>query len=296
MPEIKIPQIYAYKYVTNRSYMIMNNPLQKYFRQPKVYIGLPSKGVYSKPGTYQGDVAHLPVCGMTGMDEIILKTPDALLSGESTANIITSCISGVRDPWEVSIIDIIPLLAAIRIATYGNEMHITNRCPSCGEENEYDIDLNKVIEYYMPLQFGSKIVLKEITINIQPLNYRQSTDFNIRNFKLQQQIAQANVLEDKKQQQEVINNMFQELAKIQAEIFMSIVESVDIGNQVVTEKQFIAEWLTNCDRDVYDVIKEQNQKNNDTWAMPKFPVKCNHCEHESSVSIELDNSSFFAPA
>jgi len=56
------------------------NPLQQYFRQPKIYIKLPSGGVFNKLGSLQGDVTNMPVYGMTGMDEIIMKTPDALMS------------------------------------------------------------------------------------------------------------------------------------------------------------------------------------------------------------------------
>ena len=67
------------------------NPLQKFFRQPKIYISLPSKGIFNKLGSIQGDFSNLPVYGMTGMDEILMKTPDALLSGETTARIFESC-------------------------------------------------------------------------------------------------------------------------------------------------------------------------------------------------------------
>jgi hypothetical protein len=51
-----------------------NNPLQQYFRQPKIFINLPSQGVYNKPGSIQGEVSNMPVFGMTGMDEILMKT------------------------------------------------------------------------------------------------------------------------------------------------------------------------------------------------------------------------------
>lgn len=272
------------------------NPLQKFFRQPKVFVKLPSGGAFSKPGTIQGDVNHLPVYGLTGMDEIILKTPDALLSGESTASIISSCVPAIADPWEVSVIDVILILSAIRIATYGNLMHITSTCPSCGEENDYDVDLNRVVEYYMSLSFDNKIVLDNLVVTLQPLTYRKSTEINLKNFKLQQQIAQASVIEDKEKQQEVVNQLFKDLSKTQAEIFLDVIESVDTGDARVTERSYIAEWLTNCEKNIYDAVKQHNQKNNDIWAMPKFPVKCNHCQHESEVSIDLDNSSFFAQA
>jgi DNA-directed RNA polymerase subunit K/omega len=37
------------------------NPLQNYFRQPKIYIKLPSKGMYSDPGTFTVDVDKIAV-------------------------------------------------------------------------------------------------------------------------------------------------------------------------------------------------------------------------------------------
>ena len=78
------------------------NPLQQYYRQPKVFIPLPSGGIYNKLGTLSGDVSHMPIYSMTGMDEIIVKTPDALLSGKSTVSIIESCCPTVKNGWEVT--------------------------------------------------------------------------------------------------------------------------------------------------------------------------------------------------
>ena len=40
------------------------NPLQKYFRQPKIYVQLPSKGLYYPPGTLAGDYTNVPVFAM----------------------------------------------------------------------------------------------------------------------------------------------------------------------------------------------------------------------------------------
>jgi hypothetical protein len=272
------------------------NPLQKYFRQPKVFIKLPSGGIYSRPGTIQGDVANVPVYGMTGMDEIIVRTPDALLSGESTATVVGSCVPAIKDPWDLCILDLVLILAAIRIATYGNSMAIGHTCTNCGAENDYDIDLNKVVEFYMNCQYESKIVLKDITINLKPLNYKASTEFNLRNFRLQQRIAQAEVMENTQERQDLINGLFKELAAIQTEIYKVTIDSVDIGDQVVTETAYILEWLDNCDKAVFDAIKQINQKNTDKWTMPKFPVKCSECSTEVNLTVDLDQSNFFVRA
>jgi predicted P-loop ATPase/GTPase len=270
------------------------NPLQKYFRQPKVYIKLPSGGLYSKPGTFSGDVSHMPIYGMTGMDEIILKTPDALLSGESTVAVMQSCCPVIKDPWEVSVIDIMMVLTAIRIATFGNEMTIEHTC-SCGAENEYEVDLNKVIEHYMKCVYNNSVDVGEITIKLQPLTYKQSTEFNLKNFQLQQRMAQAEVLEEV-ERQPIINELFKELADTQTEIFKQAIESVEMGNQVVTERKYINEWLENCDKAVFDAIKKQNLMNNKTWEIPRFPVKCDACGTEVALSVDLDESNFFVQA
>ena len=50
-----------------------NNPLQKYYRQPKIYLDLPSKGNFYPKGAIEGDPSKLPVFGMTAMDEIMFK-------------------------------------------------------------------------------------------------------------------------------------------------------------------------------------------------------------------------------
>lgn len=272
------------------------NPLHKYFRQPKVFIKLPSGGIYSRPGNVQGDVNQLPIYGMTGMDEIIMKTPDSLLSGASTAQVISSCCPNIKDPWDISIVDITMILSAIRIATFGSTMQVTNKCIKCATENEYDLDLNRIIEHYMTCNYEDTVVLTDLVIKLRPLNYKTSTEFNIVNFQLQQKMAQADSMEAGEEKQKVTSDLFNQLANLQTEIFKSIIDSIDIGSQVVTDRSFIDEWITNCDKNVFDSIKEVNQKNNKEWAIPPFQVTCDNCQHETNLSVEMDESNFFVSA
>jgi hypothetical protein len=273
-----------------------NNPLQKYFRQPKIFISLPSKGVWTKPGTIQGDATHLPVFGMTGMDEIIMKTPDALLTGDSTAQVISSCCPNIKDPWDVSVTDIMLILAAIRISTYGDSMVVRNTCAKCQSENEYQMDLNKIIEHYMACKFQTTVTLNNMIIRIQPLSYKDSTEFNLRNFRLQQQIEQISQMEDQSTQQDKYKELYQEIGNVQVDILKKAIEDIEIDGQKVTERSYIEEWILNCDKSVIDAIRELNISNNDTWAPPKFKVECDSCQAESELRIELDESNFFVKA
>jgi len=272
------------------------NPLQQYFRQPKIYISLPSGGLYNKPGTLQGDPAHLPVFGMTGMDEIMLKTPDALLTGESTAKVIQSCCPSITDPWDLSNLDTDLVLAAIRIATYGSELHLADKCKKCGTDNEYSMDLNKLIDHYSQCQYDNTVVLQDLKIIIKPLSYKQSTDFSTQNFQLQQQLNQAVLMEDELEKKTVMADIFQKLATVRNEVFASGIESIDTGKVVVTERAFIEEFIANADSSVMTAVGKQIEKNQKIWTSPPQTVTCSHCGQESTLSIDLDQSNFFVTA
>ena len=67
----------------------MSNFLKDKQRQPKLYIELPSLGRFYDGSIVQDQqYTQLPVFGMNAMDEILLKTPDALFTGEATVQII----------------------------------------------------------------------------------------------------------------------------------------------------------------------------------------------------------------
>jgi hypothetical protein len=273
------------------------NPLQEFYRQPKIFVSLPSKGMYNQVGSISGDPTHLPVCGMTGMDEIMMKTPDALLSGESTVLLIESCCSAIKDAWDMNALDTDLLLTAIRIATYGNNLEIMHTCsnPECGAENDYDIDLGTVIDHFSNCKFSNSLDIGTLTLKFQPLTYRQSTEFSLRNFQLQQRLAAARGLSDE-EQKKVVAELFKELSFIQNDVYSASIESIDTGKTVVTEREFIEDWLKNIDRSVFDKIRDQFNKNKEAWKIPNAHVKCGECGKEASLSIDLDQTNFFAPA
>jgi hypothetical protein len=275
-----------------------NNPLQQYFRQPKIYIKIPTGGVYTKPGTISGDVNKIPVYGMTGMDEIILKTPDALLSGESTANVIKSCCPSINDPWELSNIDIDCLLTAIRIATYGNKLSVNHKCknPECEAENEYDLDLGNNIDHYSHVVFDPKIILDSFIIKIKPLDFKEANQFNLENFQLQRQLAQVRTIENEESANKFVKDIFEKLADVQKRIIYATIESIELPGQVVTERNYIKEFVDNCDSEIFTKIKDQFEQNTESWNVPATKIKCASCGTEDKINIELNQTTFFAGA
>lgn len=269
------------------------NPLQKYFRQPKLSVGLPSKGIFAAPDTINGDPNHLTVYAMTGMDEILLKTPDALFTGESTVKVIESCCPAIKNGWSVSSIDLDHLLIAIRIATYGNTMTLEHTCANCGTENEYDVDLSPMIDHFDQSEYKSVIEMGEITIKLRPLTYKEMTHFNLENFKLQKQLVQAAQNFDNEENQKTINDLYAQVANLQTQMLMKSVDSVTIPEGNVDNEQYIKEWLANSETEMFEKIKECIEENRKVWKIPTVPVQCTNCGTGANLEITMDQANFF---
>lgn len=271
----------------------MSNPLQKYFRQPKIFIQLPSQGIYSSADAIDNAAGQLPVMSMTGMDELLLKTPDALMNGEATVRVIQSCVPNIRNAWEVCNLDLDLLLISIRIATYGTNMTVGHICPNCAAENDYTVDLMTLVDHFSNCKYDNRVSVEELTIFIRPLDYKSMTDFNLKNFELQRQLRQALTIEDEDAKNKIIAELYEKLAVIQNESYIASIDSVQAPTGVVNEREYITEWIVNSEKSMFDAIKAQIDKNNQTWRVPDMQVKCDSCDHESSVAIQMDQSNFF---
>ena len=86
--------------------MNINNPLKQYFRQPAIYIKLPSQGKYYSPDALNPSITgEYPVYPMTAIDEITYRTPDAMFNGQATVNVIQSCVPDIKNAWQTPAMD-----------------------------------------------------------------------------------------------------------------------------------------------------------------------------------------------
>ena len=123
-----------------------SNPLKQYFRQPAIYLKLPSNGRFWPAGSLEMPPnQELPVFPMTAMDEISYKTPDALFNGQATVDVIQSCVPAIKDAWQIPMVDMNPVLVAIRIASSGHNINIESKCPACENINDLPYKTEKQI-------------------------------------------------------------------------------------------------------------------------------------------------------
>ena len=152
---------------------IKPNPLMKHFRQPKLYIDLPSKGLFYPQGTLElTEDGKVAVYAMTAKDEIMIKTPDALLNGQSTVSVIENCVPGIKNGWVVPNIDLDALLTAIRIATYGEMLSMEFTIPGTTEERAFETNLVELLDELVQGEYETSYTHNEFTIETASMTYK----------------------------------------------------------------------------------------------------------------------------
>ncbi len=160
-----------------------SNPLNKYFRQPAVFVTLPSGGDYPPHVLTPSQTGEFGVQPMTARDEIIFKTPDALMNGQGIVDVIQSCVPNIKDAWQISNYDLDSILIAIRIATYGETMSINFTVPGTTEKVDHTLNLPSLLEQIKTVAVKNEVVLKDgLKITVRPLTYRDMTTTALKTF------------------------------------------------------------------------------------------------------------------
>jgi hypothetical protein len=275
------------------------NPLKQYFRQPAIYIRLPSNGRYYPPGTL--DVVpdnEYPVLPMTTMDEITYRTPDALFNGAAVVSVIESCVPNIRDAWKIPSVDIDTILVAIRIATYGHGMDISTRCPSCNTEGDYSLDLRTVLEKIPAGDYDQTLQLGDLRIYFRPMDYRDINDNSIKQFeeqKMLQNIENSDSVEDQEKLR-LLSDALKKITLMTTEAIAKSIALIETPQARVDQREHITDWLKNCDRSVFKRVREHIVKTKQTSELQPLDIKCSNCGHGYQQNYTLDMSNFFEDA
>jgi len=277
------------------------NPLKKYFRQPKLYLSLPSKGRFYPEGSLDvSESGEYAVYSMTAKDEMSFKTPDALINGQSTVDVIQSCVPAIKDAWQMPSLDLDAVLIAIRAATYGENMSVSTRIPNINEEREFQTDLRLLLEQMMQVEFEDTVYVDDLVIKIRPLTYREFTQSALKTFEEQRVFAVVN--DDTMSESEKLakfNTSFKKLTELTVGMIISSIVSIRAGEDTVTSQHQIKEFIENADKRFYKKLTDhiETQKNN--FTIKPLLVHTDPEDQEKGapetfeVPITFDQSNFF---
>ena len=272
------------------------NPLSKFYRQPAVYIRLPSDGRYWPEGSIEiPPNREIPVLPMSAKDDIAMRNADALMNGSTTVDIIQSCIPDIKDAWQTPSIDIDSLLIAIRLASYGNKMEFDTACAKCGEELSYESDLGQVLGSISIPDFDKPLEVNDLLIWFKPNNYTEMNDTNQQ--KYQQQRLVKSLTESKLGEEEMIKQFKQAVNELTlatiGKLSCFIDHIITPDGIKVSDKDQIREFVQNADQKMYNAIKDHLSSVNQEYKIKNIDIKCSACGHEDQRSFQFEPSNFF---
>jgi hypothetical protein len=230
------------------------NPLASYMRQPKIYITLPSGGNFWTPGSLEmTETGEFPVYSMTARDELLFKTPDALLNGQSVVDVIQSCMPNIKNAWDCPTIDLDTILIAIRLATYGDKMPFAHKIPVINEEVEYELDLKILLNQQQANHWVEQVVINpDFIIFVKPLTYKHLTQTSIKGFETSRIMSMVNdesIPEEKKL--EMFGTSFRNLTKVTIDLTADSIYKIVTPDGEVTNAKFISEFVHNADKEIF---------------------------------------------
>ena len=275
-----------------------NNPLSQYFRQPSIYVKLPSGGQHYADGAIDMPAnGELPVYPMTAIDEITYRTPDALFNGNAVTNVIKSCVPAIRDPWAIPAMDVDSILVAIRIASYGHNMEMSTTCPHCENEADYGLDLRTILEQIKTPDYSKPIIAGDLQIFFKPMTYKHLNNNNQKQFeeqKLLQVLPDSDMPDTDKMT--AMSAALVKLTHITIDALSQSVAAVKTPDGLVSEPGFIEEMLKNCDRRLFAQIRDHIINVKSQAEIQPIKLKCSACEKEYQQAVTLDMTSFFEDA
>jgi hypothetical protein len=275
------------------------NPLKKFTRLPKVYVKLPSKHKFYPENFLEISVnGEVGVCALSAKDQILLKTPDAMLNGEALREVITSCVPSLHDAIQLVEPDINTLMVAIKIATNGASMDLTLTCPACQTEGDYQVNLQQLLDQQTFLEDPTTIEMSDgLLIELRPFTFEQ------RHLQILNELERSQALRIVENDDSLSDN--DRLVKISKQIstmidrtFALVSKSV-VGitvmstQEIVTRREWIDEYLQGLTKIQADAIMDKIRELNDIGINSDYKFQCHNCMHEWNQHLDMDPTSFF---
>ena len=276
------------------------NPLAKYFRIPGVHVKIPSQGAFMPAGSISFTPAgDIPVYPMAARDELLLKSPDALMSGYALEKLIESCVPAILTPRLITTQDLDVLLLAIRVATYGETMNLDATCPKCESVTQIRCHLPGLLATMKFVDPDNAVRLSdEVMAYVRPYNLVNATTVALASYE------EARKLRALDEQEPAATTMVRNTAISQSMDRINNLNLAMLGDCIlkivvpgaeVADHRAIAEFVGNVPKPWIETIDAKLRAINQGSIDKSLHVVCQNeeCKHEWDTEVELNPSNFF---
>lgn len=275
------------------------NPLTDYFRVPEFFVRLPSQGIFNKPGDIEWTVdGQIGIYPMTAADDLILRTPDALLNGSALEQLITSCVPGVKNVRGLTSPDFDVLLLGVRKVSFGDQLDYVVDCPKCKKRNTVSVSIEETLLSVNKIPGPVKLIINGLELELYPYTFDSSTKAALITYEETQLVRAINSQDDmsEKEKKAQFIQAIGRLSDLNSDLLSISINAIKTPDgKTVTDKTFILEFIKNISKDATDTITNAIKELN-TMGYDRFvEATCSHknCGHDFKIEIKYDPTNFF---
>lgn len=259
---------------------VETNPLLARARLPGETFTLPSGGLFYDNTVLDSSAidAEVHVHPMTTLDEITMKSPDMLFSGNAVKAVFKRCIPQVLNPGALLSKDVDFLLACLRKVSYGEDLQIEYKhdCENAADHS-YMVDVSRFVK--TAKRIDPTLVEQEYSV---AFDNGQVAKFQPVTFANYIEIMKALSSSSEDDDPEIIRDaMVRSLS--------SIITQVD----EITDNSNIAEWLKIIPPRFVTQINEKVDAVSTWGANFTAEIKCLDCGKNIIADVPLNPLSFF---
>lgn len=256
-----------------------DNPLLAKVKLPGRIFQLPSRGLFYQNGELDATVQNgeVHVQALSALDEIHMKSPDQLFSGQAVESVFKECVRGVAKPSQLLSKDVDAIMMFLRTVTYGPSYEFTAK-HTCehAKDHSYLADVDTMINQ---MQFLDPTTLKNIfevtlpngqVVTLQPSRYGDVV-----------QLLKANEGKKDLNVDDIKNNL------------MHMLTSAVVRVDDTTERKHISDWLRTIPTTWVTRIAEKMEAVNTWGPTMRWSGACRDCGEVFEVELPINPVSFF---
>jgi len=256
------------------------NPLLERVILPGSSFQLPSRGLFYKNGELSPDVqmGEVNIHAMSAYDEILMKTPDTLFSGEAVNIVFKRCIPQILKPFELLAKDVDFLLVCLRQITYGDELELTYNhfCKDDSKSHTYMVSISDFLQKTVkidPTTLGTTYTQKlknGQVIHLRPTRFKD----------IIKMYQDSDPNKSRTPEEELEMSVF---------AIKSVIEKVD----EITDDKLIEEWIRKISAGWIGELSSVIEKAGNFGPEFKYKTKCKDCGKDITIESPINPVNFF---
>jgi len=192
-------------------------------------------------------------------------------------------------------------LIAIRMATYGTSMSVTARVPGTDIDKDFEISLQTALDSLMSARYNDTVLVNNMEIKTQPLNYSQFTKMAIKSFE-EQRISETVRNQDMPEEEKVarFQQSLTKLTDLNVSMVTDTIHSITVDGETVSNRQHIKEFIENADKQFYQSLLNHLEAQRNAFVIQPMKITATEDEVKAGapktydLPIQFDTANFFA--